>query len=76
MQFHIQYTPPNKALTHWPNGFWAVYQITGDQIAQRVQFDADGKAVRRDSWCGYVGGFGSLQEVSDAIAALTLKETK
>jgi hypothetical protein len=66
-QFHITFSPPAKDEQHWPNGFWAVYEINGDQIAKRVAFGPDGEATRRDPWLGYKGGFGSLDEAVQAI---------
>lgn len=70
MEFHIQYTKPYPALVHWPKGFWALYQITGDQIADR-QVKVDGVVTERHSWCGYIGGYGSLAEVTAEIERLT-----
>lgn len=52
-QYHLTHNGPT--LPHWPNGSWAVYRITGDEIAQRTICDETGKVVRRHSWCGYVG---------------------
>ncbi len=62
--YHITHSAANE---HWPDGMWALYRIDGDQIAKRIQFGDDGKVVRRDSWCGYIGGFGSLAELTAAI---------
>lgn len=81
MQFHITYNPPTPLNKNWPNGFWALYQINGDQIAERVVFKEivkhengayyKGGVIARHSWPGYVGGFGSLDEVMAKIAELT-----
>lgn len=54
----------------WPDGFWALYRINGDEIAQRIKFDANGKVSERWPWCGYIGGYGSLAEVTAAIAEI------
>lgn len=63
--YHITYFPPNVS---WPNGGWSVYQITGDEIAQRIKFDADGKVTHRHSWCGYLGIAEKLSGVQELIA--------
>lgn len=52
---------------HWPRGGWSLYQINGDQIAQRVKFGPDGRATERHSWCGYLGIYETLPEVMAAI---------
>jgi hypothetical protein len=62
--YHIKDFPPNKP---WPKGGWSLYNITGDQIARRIEFGPDGKAIRRDSWCGFIGCFETLDEVMRAI---------
>lgn len=68
-QFHITFTPPNKAMANWPKGFWALYEITGDQIAERiVRFE--GKVIERHSWCGFIGGYNSIDEVAAEIKKL------
>jgi hypothetical protein len=57
-QYHLSHF---AATDPWPNGGWSVYKITGDQIAERIEFAprtssiGTRKAVRRDSWCGYLG---------------------
>jgi len=66
-QYHITFSPPYKANDNWPNGMWAVYRITGDQIAQRIRFDDKGEVVERHSWCGYLGGCDSLNGVKAMI---------
>ena len=55
---------------------WSVYQINGDQIADRVVRERvnpkgwyEGKVIARHSWCGYLGGFKSLPEAMAAIEA-------
>jgi hypothetical protein len=63
-QFHIQKDAP--CLPHWPNGAWSLYQITGDQIADRI-IRKEGKVVARHSWCGYIGMFETLPELMTAI---------
>lgn len=62
--FHIQNFPANDI---WPNGGWSVYRINGDQIAQRIVFDGDMQVIRRDPWCGYIGVYTTLSEVTEAI---------
>lgn len=82
--FHITFSPPNEANKHWPKGFWALYQINGDQIADRVVRDEivkpdDGPAyyrgdvIARHSWCGFIGGYGSLDELTEAVRAIVAK---
>lgn len=77
-QFHITYSPPNSALEHWPQGCWSLYEITGDQIADRtvrkeIVVPADGApyykgdVIARHSWCGFVGCYHSLADTSAAI---------
>lgn len=65
--FHITFAPASGCGSHWPNGMWALYCISGDEIARRVEFGLDGKAARRDSWSGYRGGFHSLADLMAAI---------
>jgi hypothetical protein len=64
IQFHLTWNGPLEP--HWPRGSWSLYQITGDQIAQRIEFKR-GKVVRRHSWCGYVGMYATLAEATRAI---------
>ena len=68
--FHITYSPASGCCEAWPNGMWALYRIDGDQIAKRVAFGPDGKAVRRDGWPGYIGGYDSLAELTKAIESM------
>lgn len=79
MQFHVTYSKPSDV---WPKGFWALYQINGDEIAERTVFkevvtpDNDrayyaGGVIARHSWPGYVGGYGSLDEVMAEIRKRT-----
>ena len=63
--YHLDHFPPVPKL--WPHGGWSVYRITGDDIARRVGFDADGKVIRRDGWPGYLGSFRTLLDVVRAI---------
>jgi hypothetical protein len=65
--YHISFFGPCQP--HWPKGGWSIYHITGDDIAKRVEFGEDNKAVRRDSWCGYMGIFETLPEAMAAIKA-------
>ncbi len=72
--FHIQWSGPCEP--HWPQGAWPVYQIDGDQIADRVVRERvnpkgyyEGKVIARHSWCGYLGMFKTLPEVMAAIEA-------
>ena len=52
---------------HRPFGGWSVYRISGDEIAQRIEFDADGRVSARHGWCGYVGCFQTLDDAMTAI---------
>jgi hypothetical protein len=61
--FHIQFFPANDV---WPVGGWSVYQITGDEIADRI-VKRDGKVVERHGWCGYVGIAPTLEGVIGLI---------
>ena len=65
-EFHIIKFTAND---HWPNGGWSLYEITGDQIADRIAFDRDGKVTARHSWCGFIGLFETLEDVRAAIAS-------
>lgn len=82
VQYHLQYTPPNKALEHWPQGHWSLYQITGDEIANRIVFKEivpedqgpafyKGPVIARHSWCGFVGCYHTLADASVAILKRT-----
>jgi hypothetical protein len=69
--FHVDYFGPIEC---WPQGGWSVYQITGDEIADRVVREKidprgfyTGKVTHRHSWCGYIGTFTTL---ADAMAAI------
>lgn len=64
--FYIQNFPANDV---WPSGGWSLYRINGDQIAERIKFDQNGKVTERYSWCGYIGCFTTLDEITAAIAA-------
>jgi hypothetical protein len=67
--YHLSYFGP--CLPHWPRGGWSVYNIDGDQIAERIVFTGEWphrSVVRRDSWCGYLGIWETLQEATEAIA--------
>ncbi len=66
--FHITKNTPTDP---WPRGSWSVYQITGDEIASRIEFDREGIVTDRSSWPGYVGIFETLAEATEKIAALT-----
>jgi hypothetical protein len=64
-EFHLRYFPP---CDNWPNGGWSLYQITGDEIAQRIKFDDKNiNVTRRDSWCGYIGTFEALPDALEAM---------
>ena len=72
--FHVQWDGPCEP--HWPRGGWLVYQIDGDQIANRVVRECvnpegyyEGNVIARYSWCGYLGMFETLLEVMTAIEA-------
>lgn len=63
--YHITHFGSNDV---WPRGGWSLYQITGDQIAQRIIVDPhSGKVIERHSWCGYIGIFETLPEIMKAI---------
>lgn len=65
--YHLSYFPPT--LPHWPRGGWSLYHISGDEIAHRIEFGEDGRAVRRDSWPGYIAIFATLEEATAGIRA-------
>jgi len=89
--FHLTFskTPANAPVRKdptwvdpWPNGYWALYQITGDEIADRVVRDElvkpergpayyRGEVIARHSWPGFVGGYDSLEEAAAEIERLT-----
>lgn len=69
--FHLTYDTPSE---NWPKGAWSVYQIDGDQIAQRTVWERvnpkgwyEGKVIARHSWCGYLGMFTTLAQACKAI---------
>jgi hypothetical protein len=71
-QYHINWCPPNGV---WPKGGWSLYRITGDEIAERIEWGKPAKGyktigrkvVRRDPWCGYIGMFETFSEREKAI---------
>lgn len=67
--YHISYFKPFKnEYVDWPNGGWSVYHISGDQIAERIRYDAETREVHeRHSWCGYLGIAQSPQEAVEII---------
>jgi hypothetical protein len=69
LSFHVTFSPPGPGEQNWPDGFWSVYAISGDDIAKRIKFDDAGKVIRRDSWSGHLGGGGSFEAVAKLIAA-------
>lgn len=81
MQFHLTWNGPT--LPHWPNGSWSVFQIDGDQIADRIIraeiFKPEnggpafytGEVIARHSWCGYLGMTETLEE-----AAILIRDNK
>lgn len=71
-QYHIMRDDP--CLPHWPNGSWSVYQINGDQIADRIVRERvnpkgyyEGAVIARHSWCGYLGMTETFDGVRDLI---------
>jgi hypothetical protein len=71
-QYHI--TRDDPCLPHWPNGSWSVYQINGDQIADRIVREKvnpkgyyEGGVIARHSWCGYLGMTETFDEVREMI---------
>jgi hypothetical protein len=78
MQYHITREAP--CLPHWPNGAWSVYQIDGDQIADRIVREEivkpesgapyyRGDVIARHSWCGFLG----MTETFDGVRAMIEK---
>lgn len=76
MEFHLTWNGP--IMPHWPNGSWSVYQIDGDQIADRVVRAEivqpewgpafyKGEVIARHSWCGYLGMTETLEEATALI---------
>lgn len=73
--YHLQVSGP--CLPHWPNGCVAVYEINGDQIAERVVRAEvvkhengayyTGPVIARHSWPGYIGMVASVAEVPGLI---------
>ena len=73
-QYHIKRNDP--CLPHWPNGSWSVYQIDGDQIAERIVREKvvndengayyTGPVIARHSWCGFLG----MTETLDGVRKL------
>lgn len=66
--FHISYFPPN---TVWSEGGYALYEISGEEIARCIGFDENGGINRRDSWPGYVANFATIGELSAFIEGRT-----
>lgn len=71
MGYHIDSFGPTKP---WPKGGFSLYDITGDQIAERVVRAKvnmkgwyEGEVIARHPWPGYVGLFETLAEVMKAI---------
>lgn len=71
-QYHIAHEDPCEP--HWPNGSWSVYQINGDQIADRVVRERvnpkgfyEGEVIARHSWCGYLGMCETFDGVREMI---------
>lgn len=78
VEFHIQWSGP--CLPHWPNGAWSLYQITGDQIAERTVRERvnpegwyEGGVIARHSWCGFIGMYENFFTVAVAIEELKKK---
>jgi hypothetical protein len=74
--FHVTFNGPIEP--HWPRGSWSVYQIDGDQIADRVVREKivtpdngpayySGKVIARHSWCGYLG---MTETLDDAVGLI------
>jgi hypothetical protein len=75
-EYHIQRDEPCEP--NWPKGAWSVYQIDGNQIADRIVRESivvpdngpayyKGKVIARHSWCGYLGMFEKLEDAMQAI---------
>jgi hypothetical protein len=76
MKGHYHITRDAPCEPHWPKGAWSVYQITGDQIADRIVKERvnpkgyyEGEIIARHSWCGYIGMYETLPEAMNAIEA-------
>lgn len=70
--YHIDHFGPCEP--HWPKGGWAIYRISGDEIADRVVRERvnplgfyEGDVIARHSWCGYLGIRETLEEVLEVI---------
>jgi len=63
VQFYVAFSPPSD---NWPNGAWALYETSADDIARRTGVSANGEIVRRDGLTGYIGTYGRL----DALAVI------
>ena len=70
--YHITRNDPIEP--NWPKGSWSVYQITGDQIADRIVREKinpkgwyEGKVIARHCWSGYLGMWVTLAEAVKAI---------
>lgn len=75
MEYHLQWCDPIEP--QWPKGAWSVYQINGDQIAERIVRERvnpkgyyEGKVIARHSWSGYLG----MTETLDGAKALIEKD--
>lgn len=71
MEFHLRKETPNA---NWPRGAWSLYQITGEQIAERIRWERqNGKhvIVERWPWFGYVGMFETFEQVMAKIKELS-----
>lgn len=57
--YHVDWMDPTDV---WPNGAFGIYNITGDEIADRVVREKvnpagwyEGKVIARHPWCGFLG---------------------
>lgn len=58
-----------------PLGLWAVYAITGDEIAQCIKVDVEGNVGYRYGWPGYVGSCATLDGAVELIKRLERGES-
>lgn len=70
-EYHLTWCAPNE---HWPKGAWSLYRITGERIAQSLVYERvnpkgwyEGDVIYSHPWCGYLGLFVTLAEVTAKI---------
>lgn len=72
---------PRSDQPHWPNGSWAVYRITGDEIVDRTVHERvnpngyyEGNVIARYSWPGYLRMSETLDGACEMIEKNKTKE--